>query len=160
MRRVVSVEFGFDLRTTAGIQHFTLRRSVESDFTNWYRGAASAPFGSAFLYLQSFSVQPKVSIDSVTVTLINRRKVLVSNLDKILFPHGRVTKGQVIDYYLRISGYLLPHSHDRPVTLKRYPKPRDRPRPAVEANASANVSVENFLLEIAIPIVEAGLTHS
>jgi hypothetical protein len=73
MRRVVTVEFGFDLRTTNGIQHFTLRRSVESDFTTWYRGAASAPFGSAFLYLQSFRVQPNVSIDSVTVTLINEQ---------------------------------------------------------------------------------------
>jgi bifunctional non-homologous end joining protein LigD len=52
---------------------------------------------------------------------IDGRKVPVSNLDKILFPHGRVTKAQVIDYYLTISGFLLPHLRDRPVTLKRYP---------------------------------------
>src|SRR3954463_4371298 len=52
---------------------------------------------------------------------IDGRIVPVSNLDKILFPDGRITKTQVIDYYLRISDVLLPHLKDRPVTLKRYP---------------------------------------
>jgi bifunctional non-homologous end joining protein LigD len=52
---------------------------------------------------------------------VDGRDVPVSNLDKILFPHGRITKAQVIDYYLRISKYLLPHLKNRPVTLKRYP---------------------------------------
>jgi bifunctional non-homologous end joining protein LigD len=52
---------------------------------------------------------------------IDGRIVPVSNLDKILFPDGRITKAQVIDYYLRISDYLLPHLKNRPVTLKRYP---------------------------------------
>jgi hypothetical protein len=73
MRRVVSVEFGFGLRTQSGTQQFTLRRSVESDFTNWYRDPASTPFGSAFSYRQSFTVQSNVSVDSVTVTLINEQ---------------------------------------------------------------------------------------
>jgi bifunctional non-homologous end joining protein LigD len=52
---------------------------------------------------------------------IDGRVVPVSNLDKILFPDGRISKAQVIDYYLRISDYLLPHLKDRPLTLKRYP---------------------------------------
>jgi bifunctional non-homologous end joining protein LigD len=52
---------------------------------------------------------------------IDRRKVPVSNLHKVLFPGGRVTKAQVIDYYLRVSRWILPHLKDRPVTLKRYP---------------------------------------
>ena len=38
-----------------------------------------------------------------------------------MYPAGRVTKAQVIDYYLRVSSWLLPHLKDRPVTLKRYP---------------------------------------
>jgi bifunctional non-homologous end joining protein LigD len=31
------------------------------------------------------------------------------------------TKGEVIDYYIRVSPVLLPHLKDRPLTMKRYP---------------------------------------
>lgn len=51
---------------------------------------------------------------------VNDREVPVSNLDKVLYPSG-FTKGQVIDYYVRIADYLLPHFEGHPVTLKRYP---------------------------------------
>src|SRR6478735_3435974 len=47
--------------------------------------------------------------------------VAVSNIDKVLYTKYGFTKGQVIDYYIRISPYLLPHLKDRPITLKRYP---------------------------------------
>jgi bifunctional non-homologous end joining protein LigD len=47
--------------------------------------------------------------------------VEVSNLDKVLYPRTGFTKGEVIDYYIRISPYLLPHLEKRPITLKRYP---------------------------------------
>src|SRR6201998_1164252 len=49
------------------------------------------------------------------------KKGSVSNLDKVLYPAAGFTKGQVIDYYIRIAPVLLPHLKDRPVTLKRYP---------------------------------------
>jgi len=52
---------------------------------------------------------------------IEGHKIAVSNLDKVLYPATRFTKGQVIDYYVRASKYLLPHLKDRPVTLKRFP---------------------------------------
>lgn len=48
-------------------------------------------------------------------------KVEVSNIDKILYPKAGFRKGDVIDYYIRISPVLLPHLKDRPITLKRYP---------------------------------------
>jgi bifunctional non-homologous end joining protein LigD len=46
----------------------------------------------------------------------------VSNLDKVLYPAVGFTKGQVIDYYIRVAPVLLPHLRDRPLTLKRYPE--------------------------------------
>ncbi len=49
------------------------------------------------------------------------RKLVVSNLDKILYPEAGFTKGQVIDYYIRVAPALLPHLRGRPITLKRYP---------------------------------------
>jgi bifunctional non-homologous end joining protein LigD len=49
------------------------------------------------------------------------RQVRISNLEKVFYPETGFTKGQVIDYYIRVSQYLLPHFRDRPVTLKRFP---------------------------------------
>ncbi len=47
--------------------------------------------------------------------------VEISNPDKILYPGGKFTKSDVVNYYQRLARYLLPHFKDRPVTLKRYP---------------------------------------
>ena len=52
---------------------------------------------------------------------IGSRQLRLVNLDKVLYPQAGFTKAQVIDYYVRISGALLPHLRDRPLTLKRYP---------------------------------------
>lgn len=49
------------------------------------------------------------------------KKLTVSNLDKVLYPEAGFTKGEVIDYYIRIAPVLLPHLKNRPITLKRYP---------------------------------------
>jgi bifunctional non-homologous end joining protein LigD len=54
------------------------------------------------------------------------RTLEVSNLDKVLYPAAGFTKGQVIDYYIRIAPLLLPHLKDRPLTLKRYPNGVDQ----------------------------------
>src|SRR3954453_17446430 len=51
---------------------------------------------------------------------IEGRKVALTNFDKVLFPSG-FTKGQVVDFYVRLSDYVLPHLKGRPITLKRYP---------------------------------------
>jgi bifunctional non-homologous end joining protein LigD len=52
---------------------------------------------------------------------VGNRTLQVSNLDKVLYPAVGFTKGQVIDYYIRIAPVLLPHLKDRALTLKRYP---------------------------------------
>ncbi len=53
---------------------------------------------------------------------VHGTKVDVSNLDKVFYPETGFTKGDVIDYYVRISPVLLPHLRDRPISLKRYPE--------------------------------------
>jgi len=53
--------------------------------------------------------------------MVQGRRVPVSHLDKVFYPKTGFTKGQVIDYYIRVSPVLLPHLKDRPLTLKRYP---------------------------------------
>ncbi|MFI1995862.1 non-homologous end-joining DNA ligase [Actinoplanes sp. NPDC020271] len=58
--------------------------------------------------------------DRIVVRLADRDLEL-SNLDKVMFPAAGFTKGEVIDYYTRISPVLLPHLRNRPVTRIRYP---------------------------------------
>jgi bifunctional non-homologous end joining protein LigD len=53
--------------------------------------------------------------------VVGGKKLAVSNLNKVLYPKAGFTKGQVIDYYIRIAPVLLPHLRDRPLTMKRYP---------------------------------------
>jgi bifunctional non-homologous end joining protein LigD len=53
---------------------------------------------------------------------VGRRRITVSNLEKILYPGGKFTKAKVIDYYVSISKYLLPHLKNHPITLKRFPE--------------------------------------
>ncbi len=52
---------------------------------------------------------------------IEGKTLKLSNLDKMFFPAAEFTKGQLIDYYIRIANCLLPHLKNRPVTLIRYP---------------------------------------
>ena len=58
---------------------------------------------------------------------VGTRELTLSNLDKVMYPEVGFTKGQVIDYYTRISPVLLPHLKGRPLTLKRYPNGVDGP---------------------------------
>ena len=57
---------------------------------------------------------------------IEGRHLKLSNLDKVLYPGAGFTKGQVIDYYVRIAPVLLPHLRGRPLTMKRYPEGVDQ----------------------------------
>ncbi len=74
---------------------------------------------------------------SARVTVdVEGRSLTLSNLDKVLFPQTRTTKGEVIDYYARIAPVLLPHLHERPVTRKRWPNGVES-TPFFEKNAPA-----------------------
>ncbi len=57
-----------------------------------------------------------------TIVEVEDRKLKLSNLEKILYPAAGFTKGQVIDYYVRIAPVLIPHLAGRPLTMKRYPE--------------------------------------
>jgi bifunctional non-homologous end joining protein LigD len=49
------------------------------------------------------------------------RRLSLSNLKKDLYPSYGFTKAHILEYYRRISDYILPHLKDRALTLKRYP---------------------------------------
>ncbi len=52
---------------------------------------------------------------------VDGRRLALSNLDKVLYPETGFTKGEIIDYYARVAGVLLPHLESRPISFKRYP---------------------------------------
>lgn len=56
-----------------------------------------------------------------TIVEVQGRKLSLTNLDKILYPATGFSKGQVVDYYVRIAPVLVPHLAGRPLTMKRYP---------------------------------------
>jgi bifunctional non-homologous end joining protein LigD len=60
-----------------------------------------------------------------TETTVDGRRLVLSNLSKVLYPEVGFTKAEVIDYYVRIAPTMLPHIGDRGVTLRRYPNGSD-----------------------------------
>ena len=58
---------------------------------------------------------------SATTVKIGKIQVNLSNLEKVLYPEVGFTKGQVIEYYLKMSSVIVPQVKNRPLTLKRYP---------------------------------------
>jgi bifunctional non-homologous end joining protein LigD len=49
------------------------------------------------------------------------RELRLSNLDKVYWPGQGITKGDLLAYYWNVADLLLPHLHDRPLTMKRMP---------------------------------------
>ncbi len=52
---------------------------------------------------------------------VEGRTLRLTNLDKVLYPSTGTTKGEVLNYYARISEVLLPHLADRALTRIRWP---------------------------------------
>ncbi len=48
-------------------------------------------------------------------------QVKFTNLNKLYWEEEKITKGDLIDYYLSISDYILPHLKDRAQSMHRFP---------------------------------------
>jgi bifunctional non-homologous end joining protein LigD len=49
------------------------------------------------------------------------RELRLTNLDKVFWPDGEITKGDLLSYYREVAPVLVPHLKDRPFTMRRYP---------------------------------------
>ncbi|HEY8160594.1 MAG TPA: DNA ligase D [Methylobacter sp.] len=56
-----------------------------------------------------------------TIIPFGRVKVPVSNWNKLYWPEEKITKGDVVEYYLGIADLILPYLKNRPQSLKRNP---------------------------------------
>lgn len=59
-------------------------------------------------------------VDDVTLD-VGTRRVRLTNLRKVFWERGGLTKGDLLRYYADVAPLLLPHVRDRAMVMKRYP---------------------------------------
>jgi bifunctional non-homologous end joining protein LigD len=97
----------------------------EVEFAEWtHDGRLRAP---SFQGLRDDKSAEEVRRERPVETEIRRgkRTLKLSNLDKVFFPEGGLTKGDLLAYYRDVAPALIPHLKERPFTMKRYPDGRD-----------------------------------
>jgi bifunctional non-homologous end joining protein LigD len=65
--------------------------------------------------------QKKVDHSGNGKIVFGKSEFNVTHIDKIFFPEEKITKGDVIEYYISIANYILPYLRNRPLSLFRNP---------------------------------------
>ncbi len=55
------------------------------------------------------------------ITRVGKRKIELSNLEKVFYPDDHILKAELIEYYLKVAPTILAHAKGRPLSLVRYP---------------------------------------
>ncbi len=84
---------------------------------------------------------------------VGGRRLVLSNLDKVLYPATGTTKAEVLSYYTTAAPVLLPHLRDRPVTRKRWPDGVSG-QPFFEKNLP--VGTPDWLRRVTLPVPGSG----
>ena len=58
---------------------------------------------------------------ATTTIEVGERSIVLTSQSKKMFPDDGITKGELVDYYLEVAPWMLPHVSGRPLTLQCYP---------------------------------------
>jgi len=59
---------------------------------------------------------------------VDGRRLTIRNLDRVVFPRTGTTKGELLEYYIRVGPVMLEHLRERQLHMHRYPEGVDGPR--------------------------------
>jgi bifunctional non-homologous end joining protein LigD len=82
--------------------------------------------------------------------------IKLSHLDKVLFPEPGITKGDLIEHYRSVASRMLPHVHDRPMAVVRYPDGIDAAS-FFQQNAPAHTP--SWIKRVTVPKEGGEITH-
>lgn len=69
---------------------------------------------------------PEKQVEESASLKIGRNRVEVSNVNKLYWPADKISKGDLIHYYITVGETIMPHLKDRPAILKRFPNGIDK----------------------------------
>jgi bifunctional non-homologous end joining protein LigD len=94
---------------------------AEVEFSEWtHDGRLRQP---SYQGLREDKAPEEVRMEEPLPTEIvkGKRRVKLTNLDKLFWPEEGITKGDLLAYYREVAPVLVPHLKDRPFTMRRYP---------------------------------------
>ena len=56
------------------------------------------------------------------IVKVGREQVSVTSLDRVYWPNEKLTKFDLLTFYLKIADYIMPYLQDRPAILQRWPR--------------------------------------
>ncbi|MDX3909963.1 MAG: DNA ligase D [Sphingobium sp.] len=68
--------------------------------------------------------EKEAPVETVAETPAETSGVKISNPDRVIFPEGKLTKGQLANYYEAVAPIMLPWAGSRPISLVRCPQGR------------------------------------
>lgn len=80
----------------------------------------------------------------------------LSHLDKVLFPEGPLTKGDLVEHYRAVATRMLPRLSGRPLAMARYPNGVDK---ASFFQQSAPEHTPAWVKRVTVPKEDGEITH-
>jgi bifunctional non-homologous end joining protein LigD len=73
-------------------------------------------------------MRPAMALKGADEIDVGGHRLRISSLDRVVFPRAGVTKGALLDYYVRVADTMLAHLRERLLHMHRYPEGVDGPR--------------------------------